>query len=73
MYPYSNGYDVNPLRAAYASPTTQYTAPIRYILNRPNDYRRCISTAESDFFGHEPIAVDGTCQLDENDHYQHCL
>ena len=49
MYPYSNGYDVNPLRAAYASPTTQYTAPIRYILNRPNDYRRCISTAESDF------------------------
>lgn len=49
MYPYLNGKFVSPLSKLYNAPYTQYTAPIRHFLQLQNDYRRCISRAESDF------------------------
>ncbi|MFJ7914810.1 MULTISPECIES: hypothetical protein [unclassified Lysinibacillus] len=49
MYPYSNGKYVSPLSKLYNASYTQYTAPIRHFLQPQNDYRHCISKAESDF------------------------
>lgn len=47
MYYYSNSY-ANPLSFFYNSISPQYTAPIRYFLNKQSD-TRCISKAEADY------------------------
>lgn len=51
MSNYSNSFYTNPFSILYQSPTTQYTAPVRYFLNKPPSPldMRCISKAESDY------------------------
>lgn len=55
MNPYSNGLPSYPVGAvknsSYQGPYSQYTAPVRYILNNQTDLygRCCISKAEVDF------------------------
>ena len=55
MNPYSNGlssYPIGPVNnSSYQRPYSQYTAPVRYILNNQTDLygRCCISKAEVDF------------------------
>ncbi len=51
MNPYSNGFSPYSLGLFYKAPHSQYTAPVRYFLNKlPNFYDgHCISKAEVDF------------------------
>ena len=51
MNNYSNSYYTNPLSILYNFKNTQYTAPVRYFLNKQTSLLdlRCISKAESDY------------------------